>query len=771
MKKYFIILLSLLFFSTIIYAKNITGKVIDSKNQPLEFANVLILNANDSSFVEGTVTDNTGKFLLQSGNENYLLKVSFIGYQTKILNIKDENIDIITLDPAENMLEEVAITATRPTIRMENGGISTDVQNSYLKTLGTANEVLAQLPFVNREKDKITVFGKGEPLIYINNRQVRDLAELEQLNSDQIKKITVVTNPGVEYGAEIQSVIRIETIRKVGEGLSGNVMLRSTIDKRFSHNETGNLNYRKGNLDLFGMLRYGKTGDLQLIDLSQKTASNDVTTEVTQKGRQEQNRQYYRANIGANYVFNNNHSAGVKFENVGDITNNFLFDAEFIALKNNIPDEQFRSITNNANSGKPVSNYLNAYYEGKITAWLSAKLDIDYANGRESNNHITENFRSDSLETVWTRDGNHYDLYASKLILTSPLWQGLLNYGYEFSRTINNQNFNVIQTGESEFLETSQNTAKQSLNALFFSFTKPFGKFVATGSLRYENVDFKYFSNGEKEEEPSRTYNNVFPSASIAYQNDGLQMQLGYRNSTGRPGYYQLRNEIQYDNPYTYEGGNPYLKPVYINTLSYTLVWKDLQTDIAYNFYKNRILFTPLLLSEDVIFMQPNNLKSSQTFVFTAAYSPTIKIWKPSLQFAFMKDFVSLGNPPMSYNQPMVQIALKNSILLFKDLRFGANFTYNSKGNEDMIYVYDNFQADLTLSKYFFNNKLRINIGANDIFGTSCQKVLLETREIWSHIRKDLNTRNVNISISYNFNATKSKYKGEQASDELNRLQ
>jgi hypothetical protein len=209
---------------------------------------------------------------------------------------------------------------------------------------------------------------------------------------------------------------------------------------------------------------------------------------------------------------------------------------------------------------------------------------------------------------------------------------------------------------------------------------------------------------------------------------------------------------------------------VEINTLSYILVWKDLQTEIAYHFDKNRILFTPLLLSEDVIFMQPNNLKNSRTFTFTTAYSPTIKIWKPTLQFAFMKDYLSIGNPPLTYNQPMVQIALNNSILLFRNLRLGANFAYNSKGNSDMIYVYDNFQTDLTLSKYFFNNKLRINIGANDIFGTSRQKVLLKTGEIGSYICKDLNTRSITVSVSYNFNSTRSKYKGEQASDELNRL-
>ena len=101
----------------------------------------------------------------------------------------------------------------------------------------------------------------------------------------------------------------------------------------------------------------------------------------------------------------------------------------------------------------------------------------------------------------------------------------------------------------------------------------------------------------------------------------------------------------------------------------------------------------------------------------------------------------------------------------------GANFSYDTKGNSSLTYYYDTFHADLFLSKHFFNNKLRVNLGANDIFGgysnfkdltigNNCQKIT----------KKDYNARNVKISISYDFNATKSKYKGEQASDELNRL-
>ncbi|MCL1942919.1 MAG: TonB-dependent receptor [Candidatus Azobacteroides sp.] len=751
--------------------RTISGNVVEKDSSlPVEFANVILLQPSDSTFVAGTTTDSLGYFTFSAEPHDYLLKVSFLGYETRFVNVGSENLGTITLVPAANTLDGVTVTASRPIIKMENGGISTDIQNSYLKNLGTAREVLGQLPFVDCEKDGITVLGKGKgkPLIYLNNRLVRDVSELDQLNSNQLKKVTVITNPGAEYDAEVRSVIRIETMKQTGEGLSGSLLLRSTVDKRFSHNETLHLNYRAGNVDVFGMFRYGKARDLLVNNLGQTTYSNGVATEVSQKGNQEMTWEDYRATVGLNYAFNNRHSAGIQFQKHAYFVGDVLFSSDFSALKNKALIQQFKSVTKAEND--PVSNYWNAYYDGKLTDRLSVKLNMDYATGSGSNVQSTRNFRQDSTEVIKTADKNKYDLYAAKLILTSPLWQGELNYGYEFSKTTNKQHFDAINTGESAILQSYQNTSDQRINAAFLTYSKPIGKFTATPALRYENVDFQYFDNGVKEKEASRVYRNFFPSANVTYENGSLQMQWSYRNSTERPSYYQLRSEIQYDNPYSYEGGNPYLKPVKTNSLSYMLVWKDLQAEIVYSLYKDRILFVPVLLTEDIVFFQPNNTDKSRCTTLSATYSPTIKHWKPSLELLLSKDHVTCGVPPIHYDKPVFYASFKNNILLFKDLQINITFKYHTKGNSDMDYLYDDFRADLLLSKPFFNNKLRINAGADDIFGTSKQELTNICNNVRSYLRKNLNTQNISISISYDFNSVKSKYKGEQASDELNRL-
>jgi hypothetical protein len=770
MKKTIMIIFALIAVSQAYTQIIVSGKITDSANAPIEFTNIVLLQNADSAFVAGTATDSLGNFSLNVAENSYLLKASMLGYKPYFQNISAGNIGTITLQADTMILGEVVVQGVRPIYKMESGGVSTDVQNSFLAKLGTAQDVLAQLPFVNVVKNEISVFGKGKPIIYLNNRLLRDMSELEQLNSNQIKKVTVITNPGAEYDATVQSVIRIETIKRQGEGLSGNFMSRLTVDKRFSHNETLNLNYRKGSLDLFGMMRYRKYGDLQLLELQQKTRSNSTETSVTQAGEQEHKSQSIRANIGANYTFTAEHSAGVKFQSSRTLSNSFVLPSDFTALKNNVLDESFASKITADDYKCPFSNYLNGYYEGQFTTWLAAKLNFDYATGKDGNYRLSENFRQNITETIETQDDSNYDLYAAKLIFTSPLWEGQLNYGYEFSKTTNNQHFNILQKGNSNILNSSQNTAKQWLNAAFATYARQFGNFSAEISFRYENIDFQYFNGEIKEEEPSKTYNNFFPSASVAYQTGNVQMQFAYRNSTLRPSYYQLRSEMQYDNPYTYEAGNPYLKPTIINTLSYMFVWKNLQTQIAYNLFKDRMISPPYLLTDDIICMQPINLNKSQTFTFTAAYAPTIKFWNPNLEFDFIKDFLTYDAPAMTYNKPLIIIGFSNNFRLPKDLNFSANLTYQSNGHSDMMYSHSNYRFDIVVSKNMLNNNLRLNLGAEDIFGTYKQRVVDVTNYISTSIWKDRNTRCVYLSISYDFNATKNKYRGEQASDELNRL-
>ena len=145
---------------------SIRGTVIDDKNNPMPYCNVLLLSS-DSTFVNGCVTQNDGSFLMV-GEEGvpYSLRASYIGYATATQAIGEKN--LIQLIPDAQALEEVTVTANRPLIEPSINGLKANVAGTSLAKMGTANEMLSHLPFVTGKDGSFTVLGHGTPEIYIN---------------------------------------------------------------------------------------------------------------------------------------------------------------------------------------------------------------------------------------------------------------------------------------------------------------------------------------------------------------------------------------------------------------------------------------------------------------------------------------------------------------------------------------------------------------------------------------------------------------------------
>lgn len=252
-----ILTLLLLFTNVSIFSQNLEGKIIDVTTQEtLPFVNVAIMNVKDSSVVTGTVSDEEGKFSVTIPDGEFFVRISFIGYETYISDITSQDMGVIKLNPSKEMLSEVVVTGNAKMFRMSNEGITADVQNTSLKNIGTLSDVVGQMPFVSKSDNSFTVLGKGSPVFYINNRLVRDNSELQRIQSNEIKKVTVITNPGAEYDATVNSVIKIETYRPVGEGFSADLWTYNRYNSEWYTMDRASFNYRTGKLDIFAEMFY-----------------------------------------------------------------------------------------------------------------------------------------------------------------------------------------------------------------------------------------------------------------------------------------------------------------------------------------------------------------------------------------------------------------------------------------------------------------------------------------------------------------------------------
>lgn len=112
----------------------IRGTVINEKNEPMPYCNVLLLSP-DSTFINGCVTKEDGSFLMK-GEEGipYILKVSYIGYATTTQTVNPNN--LIQLIADTNTLEEVTVTAERPLIEPSANGLKANVIGTFLSKMG-----------------------------------------------------------------------------------------------------------------------------------------------------------------------------------------------------------------------------------------------------------------------------------------------------------------------------------------------------------------------------------------------------------------------------------------------------------------------------------------------------------------------------------------------------------------------------------------------------------------------------------------------------------
>lgn len=175
------ILFALLSISQLSFGQQIKGKVVDGEGEAIEFANIALYTA-DTAFLAGTVTDTLGLFELNNVNgQASFIKVSCVGYIPKDVPVSQLKSYNITLQQDNVMLGEVVVKSRLPKYTRVQVGYSITIKNSILEKLYNAEDVLSSLPRVNGGNGSYTVFGKGTPDIYVNNRKLRDLSELKHL--------------------------------------------------------------------------------------------------------------------------------------------------------------------------------------------------------------------------------------------------------------------------------------------------------------------------------------------------------------------------------------------------------------------------------------------------------------------------------------------------------------------------------------------------------------------------------------------------------------
>lgn len=352
-------------------SQNLKGKVVDNKGIPIAFANVLLLSKVDSAFIAGSVTKEDGSFELQSSNKDMMLKVSSIGYRTIYEELKNYQGKPIYLEEDAKILNEVVVKGLRSQYKMTNEGLLTHVDGTVLSRMGTAEDVLKHVPGIIKRGDVYEVLGKGTPLIYINNRKVLDVNELDNLKSSAVKSIEVIQAPGAIYGASVNAVIKIKTIPAKGDGFSFDTRSLYSYNKYSGTIQELNTNYRHDGLNVFATYKFSNTKTIQDATFEQITYVGEIWKQ-NNSNYQTRRSENHLVIGGFSYDFRANHSIGARYtlNSPGYRRTHSIFNSKIT-----VAEKFYDNIATNSaivNKDNP-DHQLNFYYNGRV-----GKTTIDF---------------------------------------------------------------------------------------------------------------------------------------------------------------------------------------------------------------------------------------------------------------------------------------------------------------------------------------------------------------------------------------------------------
>lgn len=666
-------------------------------------------------------------------------------------------------DSLTRELQEVIVTVRQPATKLIGSTLVSTISGTNLADLGTALDVLAQLPMLKVTDNSVSVIGKSNIEIFIDGRPMRDELELQQLLSSNLKKVELLMAPGAAYESTTGAVLKITTRRNFVKGLS--LTDRFLIERRrkWSVLDYLNLSYRVGDWEIFvnGTINHnnsvakGSTTNTLVYDGKETIVgstqhnSYPTTTGVIKGGF---NYSHGPQSFGAYYRYNPERG---DFNNTGS---EWLDDNPAIS---SVIDKHVRA----------HSHLASLYYENTFVGKYRLHFDGDFRRSDESNS-VATSYPASSNPAVNSTDDRTSTLWAGKLYLNFPLGKGDFTIGTQDSYTHTSLDYRMLNNAVSEYIPSSLTDARQTSAALFASCSRMFGKFSLSAGARYEYVDYDFKVNGIRDEDVSRRDHLLTPDVSLGYSfNDESQISLSYKMATVKPPYSQLTGSLSYTGLHQIEGGNPGLHDERMHDIRLFGLWRGFMLQADYTRALDTYAFVKQVYPADnlQLIMHPVNIDVSALSLYLVWNQP-VRRWTPNVTVGMYRQWLQLDNT--RYDKPIFSYFFDNTFSLPQGWTITANISGSSQGDmHTNRFGASWFTMDASVGKTFLNKSLTVKLAATDIFNTANNDWTMNTCGVFVNKRQSYDRRGLSLNIIYNFQPRKSGYKGTSAAEaEMKRL-
>ena len=752
--------------------EDVGGRVIDAQGELLPFVSVALLTA-DSTYIQGATSDVDGYFQIMTTDACCILRFSYIGYRTKYVDVRSSEIGTIQMEQDQTMLNEIVVKGQMPKTKLTGNSMITTIQGTILCQSGTAKEMLAKVPGMTLKGEDLEVLGKGTPVFYINGRKMRDKDELKRLRSEEIQSVEVITNPGAEYDATISAVVRIKTVRREGAGFGFDLMAANNQDLAFGFSDpssTLNLRYRRNNLDLFGMVNYWSWDSPNDLHITQSTflRADEGIRNILQDShmRNDWHGEGLNYNLGFNWQINDKHSLGARVERHDQFK---TYNDMWVDTENNLTGRDLSH--QGGHTHYPYNWQGNAYYNGQVNK-LNIDLNVDFLTDKENDDNQIDVYLP---ETQTMQQNSHISsrLWATKLVLSYPVWKGQLQAGTEMS-FVKRQSCTSITNYP---LPSTDADVKENNVAAFVAYNANLDKFgIVSAGLRYEHVGFDYTDNLDAENNMTRYQDEFFPNITWSKQFGAIQTSLSYTMKTVRPKYSSLNDHIYYLNSYTLSQGDSKLKNATMQEVSINARWKWINLFAAYERRDNTITQVPMAYNnEGIMLMKQANLSDPvrNLAIFLSA-NPTWGVYSPSWTIGGQKFWNTMtyddprsatGKTDVTFTKPIFFFDIYNTFRFKHSWQLEANANIQTKGDVlNFRILSPSYNVSFVVQKCWLkNDALCLRASISDVFQRSVQDMAHDCGFFYTVQKTRSRSHRLDISIRYTFNASKSKYKGTGA--------
>jgi len=748
---------------------SVSGKLIDfSNNKPIEFASVAIYKIPDTVLITGSITNNKGEFVLRNiSSGKYIIKSSFIGYQTNSISIEVFNSSVnlpepIILIASAMSLNEVQVRSTLNERQISIEKTKINVAQNISSVSGNITEVLKSQSSVSIDAENNVYLRGNKNILILIDGIPTTVSTLNSIPASNVDNIEIITNPDVKYDSEgTGGIINIVTKRQNISGISGAASLNYGIYNRV--NGGLSINYSKGiwNIGVNYNGKYEKsdihstlTRELYSQNILIDQNIHSIQTNPTQVIALSLNARPSKKDIftfGFKYVrpkLNNSQTI------VGQQSNNSLQDIYFNRknditfsrktmesnifykkiLENNKNEISFNASFSRTKGSRPAEYYI----ENEL-------LQKSFGGGAPTNMTI----QADYLKSLFKTGKMEFGLKGFSR------WNSFNYYFFDLDTNLNQWNLNPAFSNDLEHQEYIYSSYLMYSDSLF---KKLFYKVGAR--LEYNSSELIQKSINDK---IYNEYTFPFPFLLITHRiNKSQNIAFSINRRITRPIYPQLNPFVNVIDQMTYETGNKNLEPEIQDKieLNHSLIKEKFQfrSNLYYSTTNNFISQVSMLSVPDKLILTYVNGKTQNKIGsdldISYQFSKTFSI-NPGISLFYSKSTGKYNEIDLTTNNIAWTGNIKTIFKPEKKTEIQLFINYNSPIELPQFILNEIYYADLAVKRLFFDNKLTVSLTLTDIFNTRNWEINSDNIIYKLNNYSKIETRILWIGLTYNFNSFK----------------